>query len=166
MSEFQPKEILRDLSERRIAFILIGGVAAAAHGSPYPTRDIDICPKDDDRNLDRLANALVDLDARLMAADEPEPIPVALTARILRAADFLNFVTRWGRLDLVWRPAGTGGYDDLRRQAVTISIGDVEIQMASLGDIIRSKSALLRDKDMKTLQVLRELEERRIQDAD
>ena len=107
---------------------------------------------------------MIDLDARLMVAGEQEPIPIALTARILRSADFLNFVTRWGRLDVVWRPAGTAGYDDLRRHAVNVRIGEVEVQMASLGDVIRSKSALLRDKDMKTLHVLRELEERRIQD--
>ena len=61
---------------------------------------------------------------------------------------------------------GQAGYDDLRRQAVTVSIACVEIQMAALGNIIRSKSALLREKDMETLQVLRELEQRHILDDD
>ncbi len=164
MVELRPKEILEELGRREIDFIVIGGIAAAAHGSPYPTRDIDICPRDDESNLAGLAEALVDLDAKLMVAGEPEPIPIALSARILRSANLLNFVTRWGRLDVVWKPAGTFGYDDLHRHSVEVRIGDVEVEIASLGDVIRSKSALLRDKDMKTLHVLRELEERRIQE--
>ncbi len=163
MDEFRPQEILQELGRRRIAFVVIGGVAAAAHGSPYPTRDLDICPEDSDENLDLLAGALVDLDARRMVAGEREPIKLALTARILRATDFFNFVTRWGRLDVVWKPAATAGYPDLIRHAVNAKFGDVEVAIASIGDVLRSKSALLRDKDMKTLHVLRQLEEERIQ---
>ena len=163
MDDFRPKEILQELGRRQIAFIVIGGIAAAAHGSPYPTRDVDICPEDTDANLELLAQALVDLDARLMVADEASPISVALSPRILRSAEFFNFVTRWGRLDIVWKPAATAGYRDLSRHAVKAKFGDVEVRIAALGDVLRSKSALLRDKDMKTVHVLRELEEQRIQ---
>ena len=163
MTEFGPKEILQELGRRRVAFIVIGGIAAAVHGSPYPTRDVDICPEGTDANLELLAEALEHLDARLMVADEEEPIRMTLSPRVLRSADFFNFVTRWGRLDVVWKPAGTAGYADLSRHAVKATFGDVEVSVAGLGDVLRSKSALLRDKDMKTLHVLRELEERRIQ---
>ncbi len=163
--KFRPDEILKTLVERQVVFVVVGGIAAAAHGSPYPTRDLDICPQDDDGNLTRLGEALQELEARLLVTDEPEPIQVNLSPLVLRSSDFLTFATRWGVVDIIRRPAGTRGYEDLHRQAVRVSVAGVDIKLASLEDIVRSKAALLRDKDLKTLQVLRELAERRIQEG-
>ena len=53
--------------------------------------------------------------------------------------------------------SGTTGYDDLRRDAVRMRVGSESIPVASLADIIRSKGAAGRDKDYRTLPLLREL---------
>ncbi|MGH2734220.1 MAG: hypothetical protein ACRDKZ_01460 [Actinomycetota bacterium] len=157
---FDPKAMLRTLSEHDVRYILIGGVAATLHASPYQTIDLDICPARDGDNLERLAAALNAMEAGLRVTDEPEPLRVELTAHILRAAPIVNLMTRWGPLDVVFRPAGTEGYEDLRREVVTVKLGDVEVEVASRADVLRSKEAVYRDKDRLTVQLLRELEER------
>jgi hypothetical protein len=40
--EFDPKPVLRTLLAHRVDFVLIGGLAGTAHGSAYPTFDVDI----------------------------------------------------------------------------------------------------------------------------
>ncbi len=69
--------------------------------------------------------------------------------------------TRAGALDVSFVPAGTAGYDDLKRDAVRIDAAEgVRIPVASLADVIRSKSAADREKDRLALPRLHELLER------
>jgi len=53
------------LDEYRVGYVVIGGVAVAAHGYVRATEDVDVVPDPDRENLDRLGNALVSVDARL-----------------------------------------------------------------------------------------------------
>ena len=132
-------------------------MASQLHGAPIPrTRDADIVPARDDDNLDRLAAALAELDARLwVGPHEPDGVAVPLDRAALAAVDgFLNLVTRFGPLDVTFRPDGTDGYPDLSRNAVVIRLRDVDVPVASLDDVIRSKEAAGRDKDIATLPAL------------
>jgi hypothetical protein len=62
----------------------------------------------------------------------------------------IDVVTR--DLDITNRPDGTGGYEDLNRSAQPHPLGgDLHIAIASLEDIIRSKTAAGRAKDLATL---------------
>jgi hypothetical protein len=69
----------------------------------------------------------------------------------------LNLTTRYGDLDLTFTPSATGGYDDLSRRAEHRLIGTVTVQVAALADIIRSKQAAARLKDLEALPELRAL---------
>jgi hypothetical protein len=69
----------------------------------------------------------------------------------------LNLVTRFGDLDLSFRPSGTKGFADLAGNATEMTIGGHPVAVASLEDIIRSKEAANRPKDQRTLPVLRQL---------
>jgi hypothetical protein len=61
-----------------------------------------------------------------------------------------------GDLDLCFTPAGTRGYDDLRRDASRERLGGgLTVTVASLRDVIRSKEAAGRDKDLAQLPLLR-----------
>jgi transcriptional regulator with XRE-family HTH domain len=42
---FDPRALLRALTDARVSFVVIGGVAAALHGAPHPTYDLDIVPR-------------------------------------------------------------------------------------------------------------------------
>ncbi|HEY6648439.1 MAG TPA: hypothetical protein VI217_15250, partial [Mycobacterium sp.] len=108
-----------------MAFVLIGGLAAVYHGSPFPTEDADITPDTDDANLDRLAAALRELNARIRTDAAPGDVPFACDAKGLAAAQTWNLVTDAGDLDITFRPSGTQGFPDLRRDAVSADIYDI-----------------------------------------
>ena len=72
----------------------------------------------------------------------------------------LKLTTIYGDLDLTFALSGTQGYDDLRRQAIEITIHDTKVMVAALADVIRSKEAAGRDKDRLTLPTLRRLLDR------
>jgi hypothetical protein len=68
-----------------------------------------------------------------------------------------NLVTDAGDMDVTFEPSGTTGYDDLAQNAVVIDLGGLEVPVAALEDVIRSKEAANRPKDLATLPLLREL---------
>lgn len=69
MTRFDPERLLHVLAEHEVSFVLIGGLAAVAHGSPLPTTDVDIAPDRTEENLDRLASALSELGAKKRRID-------------------------------------------------------------------------------------------------
>jgi hypothetical protein len=71
----------------------------------------------------------------------------------------LNMTTRCGDLDLTLSPAGLDDYHGIRTRSVRFTIDDLEIRVASLDDIIRSKTAADRPKDHATLPILHALRE-------
>ena len=157
---FDPDEILRVLHRHGVEFVLIGGMAAALHGSDVVTFDLDLAPRSEQDNLRRLALALRDLDASIRIEGEPDGIDLDSHADLLERAQVLNLATRAGNLDVVRRPAGSSGFEDLRRDAMTITVGGVPVLVASLADVIRSKEAASREKDRAVLPALKRLQMR------
>lgn len=157
MTSFDPYEVLRVLHVHGVRYVVVGGFAAVAHGSPLPTADIDLTPALDRANLAALSDALRDLDARIRVAGIEGGLAFEHDADMLGAQDILNLVTRAGDVDLVLRPAGTGGYDDVVRNAVVVVVGGQPLPLASLADVVRSKEAAGRPKDLAALPVLRAL---------
>jgi hypothetical protein len=139
-----------------VAFVVIGAVAAIVHGYPLQTQDVDITPAKALDNLDRLAAALVELDARPRLPDG-SGLAFPIEGRTLAQADSWTMTTPFGDLDAVFMPAGTAGYEDLRRGAIEIEVGDgLRVWIASLADVIRSKEAAGRVKDQAQLPALRQ----------
>lgn len=130
---------------------------ATLHGSPRRTGDADVCPAADPDNLRRLADALRDLGARLRAPDVPEGLPFACDATFLSRVEILNLSTPYGDLDICFRPAGFSGYEDLAHQAVEYDLEGLLIPTADLADVIRSKEAAGRPKDLHALPTPRAL---------
>ncbi len=157
MPEFQPEAIINVLAAHGIDGVFIGGFAAYLQGSPFPTGDVDLTPATDKDTLTRLSAALYELDAKVRAVELDEPLPFHHDAASLAASRIWNLTTRFGDLDISFVPSGTTGYDDLKRDAVTLILGDSTVRVASLADIVRSKEAAGRDKDRRALPVLREL---------
>lgn len=153
---FDGEAILAVLQRHGVECVLIGGFAAVVHGSPIPTNDVDITPRQDRDNFARLSAALTELEARIRVEGQ-DPLPFGHDADSLAAAQVWNLTTRYGDLDISVVPTGTRGYDDLRRDAVEIEIRGTRVLLASLADIVRSKGAANRDKDRRALPVLREL---------
>lgn len=157
IAPFDPERLIRALSRHRVKFILIGALAARLHGFPRLTADADITPASDRRNLERLAAALKDLDAKVYTDSIPEGLAFDRSADALKRASIWNLVTNAGRLDIAFVPAGTTGYEDLAKGAERFEAFGVRFLAASLDDIIRSKEATGRARDEDDVVILRAL---------
>lgn len=155
-TEFDFERILQALDRHGVRFVVIGAVAAIAQGSPLPTEDVDITPARDRENLERLTDALIELKAKLRVEGEPEGVPFPFDAVALERNEIWTLTTSHGNLDIVFVPAGTRGYADLRRDAIVVDFGHTQVSMASLADVIRSKEASGRPKDVSRLPALRQ----------
>jgi hypothetical protein len=162
VASFDGLAIVRTLARHEVDYILIGGFAAAAHGSPLQTNDVDIVPAGNAENLARLSKALKALNAKVRAG--AEAFPFDHDADSLAAAQIWNLTTKYGDLDITLTPSGTQGYDDLKRDAIEVTIRGSTVKLAALVDIVRSKEAAGRDKDRRALPILRELVDRQLRE--
>ncbi len=130
--QFDPLGMLAALERRRVAYLIIGAFADVIHGTDQLTRGLDITPSPRPENLTRLAAAITDLDPAK-----------AMTAEQLADTAVTRVDTPRGRLQIIPTPAGTRGYDDLRRGATREPLGHgLRPQVASVADLIRSLEAL------------------------
>lgn len=160
-AELDAEAIIGVLNRHRVAYVVIGGFAALLHGAPTVTIDLDITPSPAPQNLDRLAAALRDMGARLRASGVDEALVIPLDRRTFEQfAAFLNLRTDHGDLDISMNPSAPGGktftYEDLVRSAIVVSLPE-PVSVASLDDIISSKRAANRPKDLAVLPILEEL---------
>ena len=147
---FDPYALLGALQARNVAFVVIGAFARVVHGTRERTDGVDITPSMRDENLVRLERALDDLDTHRADGD-------ALDLRNL-PEPAVELQTRVGELKLVPEPAGTRGYDDLRRRAEREPLGrGLRPQVASADDLARMLGALDREQDVGRLLRLRRL---------
>lgn len=149
-SAFDPYELLGALNGRSVGFVVIGAFARVVHGTRERTEGIDITPSMREENLSRLERALGDLDAH---RTDGEPLNLHnIEQRVV------ELETRAGELKLVPEPAGTRGYDDLRRRADREPLGrGLRPQVASADDLARMLGALDREQDAERLLRLRRL---------
>lgn len=147
------RAVLNTLQTHEVRFVLIGGLAGNAHGSPSVTTDIDVCHDRRRDNLESLAAALRELEARLRGA--PGGLPFLLDAETLWRGDSFTFETVAGPLDCLGTPSGTDGYDDLKANADLVDFGEgLIVSVCALEDLIRMKTVAGRMKDRIELEVL------------
>lgn len=145
---FDPYALLRELERNEVAYVLIGGLARVLHGSDEVTREVDITPAIRPSNLERLHSALEDLNVRGARGRLPE-------AEDLVKAPLVRLATPHGELKIVPEPAGTSGYQDLRRRASRQPIGQgLRPSVAAPGDLARMLEALGRPRDTRTVHSL------------
>jgi hypothetical protein len=147
---FDPYELLGNLQSRSVSFVVIGAFARVVHGTRELTDGIDITPSMREENLTRLEAALEDFDARRA---DGQPLDL-----LNPSGRVIELETRAGELNLVPEPAGTRGYDDLRRRASREPLGrGLRPQVASADDLARMLGALDREQDAERLLRLRRL---------
>ena len=160
MRAFDPLGALRTLMAYKVDFVLIGGLAARLHGSPTVTNDLDVCHDRSPANLKRVARALGEMEASLRLPDPAERVDVSIDERLLAATQNLTLSTEFGSLDLLARPAGTDGYEDLIRDAMTLELErSLAVAVASVDDLIRMKRASGRPKDLIEVEILTALQD-------
>lgn len=147
LDRFDPYALLGALERHRVSCIVIGALGRVLHGSGEVTDGLDICPSLHEESLRRLELALDDLNAQTSHGRQ------ARIERDLVGRPLLKLQTDAGELKLVPEPAGTHGYDDLRRRAHQQPLGSgLWPRVASVDDHARMLAVLAREQDRLPLQ--------------
>ncbi|MEX2291260.1 MAG: hypothetical protein WD794_13165 [Mycobacteriales bacterium] len=153
-----PAGIVAALERHQVRYVIIGGVAAQLHGSPAPTRGLDLTPERSAPNLARLAAALASVEAQEWVPGFGYPLQLPMDRRRLAGDRVLLSQTRYGRVDVVPAPHGVpDGYDELDPRARRVSAYGRELPVACLDDLVRSHGAASRAKDKLALARLIDL---------
>lgn len=146
---FRPREILRALAVHNVEFLLIGGLAAGAHGVARATGDVDIVVRPEHANFERLAEAFsTDLapaetvwDIGYVDVDPTDAVA------LFRGTNY-RVRTPFGLLDVLNRPTGVPPFEDLDEHAVTAGVAGVEVRIVGRDHLIAMKRAAGRPKDL------------------
>lgn len=176
----QTSALLTALAEHDVDYVLVGGLAAVAHGASTVTRDLDLTPRWTDDNLDALAAALTDLGAALRL-ETGETLQVDLDAAYLEQLarvsneqvghEVSTWRTNAGDVDIiVGTPTRTPGelrdYDALATEAKRRTPFGVVVLVAGLDDLIEAKVAMGRpESDLAALPELHRLRDRQQRDG-
>jgi predicted nucleotidyltransferase len=145
------ERILRALAEHEVRYVLIGGLAVQTHGHVRTTNDADLIPAPDPANLERLAAALRALDARVLNQGHED---TAVEAGMLPRATIWQFATRDGGIDVMHEVPGGDPYSELSERAMHVRLGDIDVPVVDLDDLIRMKLARGRPLDLADVAAL------------
>ncbi len=146
--------LIERLTAEGVAFIVVGGAAAALHGAPLPTRDLDVVPECSADNLDRLAGALVRLDAIYR---EPGARQLRPTRAQLESRGQLLLRTSLGPLDVLLRLHGGEDYGALFPDTIRAAGAGLVVRLLDLPRLIAIKTTAGRAKDRMAVPLLLDL---------
>jgi hypothetical protein len=145
------ERILRALAERGVEYVLIGGLAVQIYGDTRATNHAEVVLAPDPANLKRLAAALRALGARVL---NPGHEGDAVDARMLPRATIWQFATRDGGIDVMHEVPGGEPYAELSGRALSVRLGDIDVPVVDLDDLIRMKLARGRPVDLADVAAL------------
>jgi hypothetical protein len=158
-----PLPLLRALYERGIEHIVVGGFAVNAHGFIRVTKDLDIVPSPAEGNLEKLAEMLRELDARILDTEDftQEEMPADPTRRAdLEMGGNFCVLTDLGRLDVMQWLSGVDTkdlYGQLNPDTVEGSVDGIPVRVCSLEHLRAMKRAAGRPQDLEDLRRLGEV---------
>lgn len=146
--------LFETLDRHRVRYVIIGGIAAIAHGNQRATFDLDVTPHPDPANLTRLAGALTELNARLRGIDGLDHDLSPTDPDHLAYGGNWTLTTDAGPLDVMADPAGAAPYDDLERRGASVELRGHTLRVVGRDDLIAMKRAAGRPKDLDDIAAL------------
>lgn len=146
------ERLLRTLVEHRVDFIVVGGVSAVLQGAPIMTLDLDIVHRRDPENIERLWQALRNLNARYRGQESR----LAPDRSHLQSEGHQLLITDNGPLDVLGAIGSGRSYDELLPLSHRMEIGELTIRVLSLEALIQVKEEVGHPKDRAVLEILRE----------
>ncbi len=151
--------LIRALCQNEVEFILIGGLAAGAHGAVRATRNVDAVYSRTAGNIARLVSALAPLHAYPRGA--PPGLPFRWDPETISHGLNFTLTTSLGDIDLFGEITGGGGYQHLLPSSVSVEVFGVRFLCLDLDMLIHVKRAAGRPKDLETAAELEALREER-----
>lgn len=135
--------LVRALDEAGLEAIVVGATAAVLQGAPTMTQDVDLLIRDTRKNREKLHRF-----SELVGGSNPTAISdLSPTLRILGLPVSVDI--------LFDELSGGLKFASLRSRSIEVKLGDVVATVASLEDVIASKEATGRAKDLAQLPILR-----------
>lgn len=153
----QLERLLSALCDADVEFIIVGGVAARAHGSARLTDDLDVVYSRSPANLERVVKALAPFAPYLRGA--PPGLPFEWSAQTLRAGLNFTLTTSTGAIDLLGEITGGGRYEELLTHTLDIHVFGFDVRLLTLARLIHVKRAAGRPKDFEVIAELEALQE-------
>ncbi len=159
-SDLRPVPILGALNRHGVRYVVMGSTAAIVQDVDLALTDLDVVPAVDSDNLLRLVRALRELGVREKRGELVEDAEQIFADPSVRLdSTFWTFVTAYGDLDIVLRPAGfEAGFSALIDNVQLVAMVDdrdplltVEAIVADVGDVYESKRRAARPKDIEVL---------------
>lgn len=147
--------MLRGLREADVEFVVVGGLAATAHGSRRVTDDLDICYDTGRANVERLAALLSGWKAYPRGIEED--LPFFMDQRQFRITPLMTLTSREGFIHVLDVVKGVGAFSDCRRRSIPVEAFDVRFRVLDLPALIDAKRAAGRPKDIDQLPELEAL---------
>ena len=141
------RDMLRVLSDEKVSFILVGAYALAAHGYPRATMDIDIWVMPSPENADAVLRALRRFGAPLQDLTRED---------LEKEGTVFQIGIAPRRIDLITAASGLE-FETAYRNAIIVTIEDIEIRVLSIDDLILNKRAIGRTRDMADVEALESL---------
>jgi hypothetical protein len=136
-------EIAAHLQRLHFEVVLIGNAAAALQGAPVTTVDFDFMFRKTPVNMRKLKDLAVALHATILRPY----YPASDLYRVVRDDDGLQ-------LDFMATVHGIRSFAGLRERATALHFGGSSLLVATLADIIRSKKAASRPRDLAVIDTL------------
>src|SRR5262249_49554686 len=146
------ENLLRLLAHSGVEFIVVGGVAASAHGSARLTEDLDVVYRRTPENIRRLVDALSSTNPYLRGA--PPGLPFKFDEKTLTNGLNFTLTTDLGALDLLGEITGGGGYEQLLPYSINVSVFGTQCSLLGLERLIQVKRAAGRPKDLEAIAEL------------
>jgi len=153
---FDPSRIFQTLDRHAVDYLTIGAWAVIAHGYVRATADIDFVAKIDEQNMERLAAALSELNARLRGVDADKLDIDPTDPQVLISGASFTMDTDAGPLDFLNDVPGAAAYDEMRSRARQANAGGTTVWVVGYEDLIRMKVASGREQDLLDVHQLRD----------
>lgn len=142
----QAEEVAEIFAKYKVEFMFIGKSGAIILGFPAATQDVDLFPKKSRENGERLVVALRELEFE---------VTEEIAGEIIRGVDFVQLKQGPFDLDLVFAPDGIESFDEAKKRMIVVE----NFPVANIRDIIASKKASGREKDLLDLPLLEDFRE-------
>jgi hypothetical protein len=142
-------DIVVRLTANKVEFVIVGGVSAQLQGAVMYTLDLDLCYRRTPENIARLVAALRPLNPRPRGF--PADLPFVFDERTILLGSNFTFQVGDEDLDLLGVMSAIGGYEEIVDQATVMTVAGQSVKVLTLEQLIASKKAAGRPKDLRVL---------------
>jgi hypothetical protein len=154
-------DVLKALQSKQVRYLIIGGLAVNLYGVPRLTQDIDLIISTDRPNVLKIVTLLKNLGYVPRVPVDPEDLadPAKVkdwtTNRNMKAFSFYHRKDAYKVVDIVLvHPLD---FEVAFKNRTVKTVKDVEISLASLDDLIRTKKESGRQQDLSDIEMLKKV---------